>query len=67
VRRLFAQVEYAYSGVRNLRHRTIEGMLWSDPENEPPKELRDMQEMLRRLGLLMALAMLLAMIVLGVM
>lgn len=40
-------------------------MLWSDPENEPPKELRDMQEMLRRLGLLMALAMLLAMIVIG--
>jgi hypothetical protein len=42
-------------------------MLWSDPENEPPKELRDMQEMLRRLGVLMALAMLVAMIVLGVM
>ncbi|GHF64950.1 MULTISPECIES: morphogenic membrane protein MmpB [Streptomyces] len=41
-------------------------MLWSDPENEPPKELRDMQEMLRRLGLLMAVAMLLAMLVLGV-
>jgi len=40
-------------------------MLWSDPENEPPKELRDMQEMLRRLGLLMALAMILAMIVIG--
>ncbi len=42
------------------------GMLWSDPENEPPKELRDAQQMLRRLGFLMALAMLLAMIVLGV-
>lgn len=41
------------------------GMLWSDPENEPPEELRDMQEMLRRLGLLMALAMVLAMIVIG--
>ncbi|MFF9621800.1 morphogenic membrane protein MmpB [Streptomyces griseosporeus] len=40
-------------------------MLWSDPENEPPKELRDMQEMLRRLGLLMAVAMVLAMLVLG--
>jgi len=40
-------------------------MLWSDPENEPPKELRDMQEMLRRLGLFMALAMILAMIVIG--
>jgi hypothetical protein len=41
-------------------------MLWSDPENEPPEELRDMQNMLRRLGVLIALAMLLAMIVLGV-
>ena len=42
-------------------------MLWSDPENEPPKELRDMQDMLRRLGILLALAVVLAMIVLGVM
>ncbi|MDN3029565.1 hypothetical protein [Streptomyces sp. S.PB5] len=40
-------------------------MLWSDPENEPPEELRDMQDMLRRLGLFLALAMVLAMIVLG--
>ncbi|MDQ0599347.1 hypothetical protein QF037_003692 [Streptomyces canus] len=41
-------------------------MLWSDPENEPPEELRDMQDMLRRLGLFLALAMVLAMIVLGI-
>ncbi|MDX3801285.1 morphogenic membrane protein MmpB [Streptomyces sp. AK04-3B] len=41
-------------------------MLWSDPENEPPEELRDMQVTLRRLGLFLALAMVLAMIVLGV-
>ncbi|MFI6564844.1 morphogenic membrane protein MmpB [Streptomyces sp. NPDC050534] len=40
-------------------------MLWSDPENEPPEELRDMQDKMRRLGLLMALAMVLAMIVIG--
>ena len=40
-------------------------MLWSDPKNEPPEELRDMQAMLRRLGVLMALGMVLAMIVLG--
>ncbi|MGY6018021.1 morphogenic membrane protein MmpB [Streptomyces spinosirectus] len=40
-------------------------MLWSDPEEEPPKELRDTQDMMRRLGLLMALAMILAMIVIG--
>ncbi|MEU9209175.1 hypothetical protein AB0D27_14785 [Streptomyces sp. NPDC048415] len=41
-------------------------MLWSDPEDEPPEELRDMQNMLRRLGVLMALAMVLAMLVLGI-
>ncbi|GAA3499624.1 morphogenic membrane protein MmpB [Streptomyces albogriseolus] len=41
-------------------------MLWSDPENKPPKELRDTQEMLRRLGILMALAMVLVMLVIGV-
>ncbi|GAA2926704.1 MULTISPECIES: morphogenic membrane protein MmpB [Streptomyces] len=41
-------------------------MLWSDPENEPPKELREMQAMLRRAGVLLALAMVVAMFVLGV-
>ncbi|GLW44878.1 hypothetical protein Stsp02_05400 [Streptomyces sp. NBRC 14336] len=40
-------------------------MLWSDPEDEPPQEIRDMQKMLRRLGILMALAMVLAMIMTG--
>ncbi|MBD0839365.1 MULTISPECIES: hypothetical protein [unclassified Streptomyces] len=40
-------------------------MLWSDPENEPPKDMREMQGMLRRLGVLMALAMVLAMLVTG--
>lgn len=55
-----------YSGARPHGRRTIEGMLWSDPENEPPEEMRDMQVMLRRLGVLMALAMVVAMIVLGV-
>ncbi|MFM9589077.1 morphogenic membrane protein MmpB [Streptomyces scabiei] len=40
-------------------------MLWSDPENEPPKELRDMQAMLRRLSILLTVAMLLATLVLG--
>ncbi|QNP76227.1 hypothetical protein IAG44_14705 [Streptomyces roseirectus] len=43
----------------------LDAMLWSDPENEPPKELRDMQVMLRRLGVLMAAAMVLAMFVIG--
>jgi len=40
-------------------------MLWSDPENEPPEELRDMQAMLRRAGVLLALAMVVAMSVVG--
>ncbi|MFG3495203.1 morphogenic membrane protein MmpB [Streptomyces sp. NPDC047928] len=40
-------------------------MLWSDPENEPPKEMRDMQAMLRRAGTLLALAMVIAMFVAG--
>ncbi|GAA1355766.1 morphogenic membrane protein MmpB [Streptomyces beijiangensis] len=40
-------------------------MLWSDPKNEPPKELRDAQAMLRRAGLLVALLMVVGMIVLG--
>ncbi|MFD5540577.1 morphogenic membrane protein MmpB [Streptomyces sp. NPDC127079] len=41
-------------------------MLWSDPEDEPPKELRDMQNALRRLGVFLALVMLVLMFVLGV-
>ncbi|MFD3514109.1 morphogenic membrane protein MmpB [Streptomyces sp. NPDC058657] len=41
-------------------------MLWSDPKNEPPEELRDMQAMLRRAGLLLAVAMVVLMIVAGV-
>jgi hypothetical protein len=40
-------------------------MLWSDPENEPPEELRKTQSMMRRAGLVLALAMVVAMIVLG--
>ncbi|WP_285366658.1 morphogenic membrane protein MmpB [Streptomyces albipurpureus] len=40
-------------------------MLWSDPENEPPRELRETQAMMRRAGLVLALAMVLAMFVVG--
>ncbi|MEU6057433.1 MULTISPECIES: hypothetical protein [Streptomyces] len=40
-------------------------MLWSDPENEPPEEMRDMQAMLRRAGVLLALAMVVLMFVTG--
>lgn len=59
------RIEYPYSGALPQPSRTLDNMLWSDPENEPPKELRDMQEMLRRLSLFLALAMVLAMIVIG--
>lgn len=41
-------------------------MLWSDPENEPPEDMRDMQAMMRRAGVVLALAMVLAMLVAGV-
>ncbi|MFF8838649.1 morphogenic membrane protein MmpB [Streptomyces sp. NPDC015130] len=40
-------------------------MLWSDPKNQPPKFLRDMQAMLSRTGVLLALAMVVAMFVVG--
>lgn len=40
-------------------------MLWSDPEDRPPEELRDVQAMLRRAGVLLAAAMLIAMLTLG--
>ncbi|MER5968018.1 hypothetical protein [Streptomyces sp. NPDC002057] len=38
-------------------------MLWSDPKNQPPKFMREMQAMLRRAGVLLALAMVVAMFV----
>ncbi|WP_264081206.1 MULTISPECIES: morphogenic membrane protein MmpB [Streptomyces] len=41
-------------------------MLWSDPENDPPKDMRDMQTKMRRAGVLLAVAMLLAMLILGI-
>ncbi|MEU5208106.1 hypothetical protein [Streptomyces sp. NPDC020742] len=39
-------------------------MLWSDPPDEPPKELRDVQAMLRRLGVVLAVAAVLLMFLL---
>ncbi|MEV7727474.1 hypothetical protein AB0P15_22400 [Streptomyces sp. NPDC087917] len=41
-------------------------MLWSDPENEPPEDMRDAQTMLRRMILILVLAMLVVVYVLGV-
>ncbi|MGP8299472.1 morphogenic membrane protein MmpB [Streptomyces inhibens] len=31
-------------------------MLWSDPPDEPPEELRDVQVKLRRMGIVLAVA-----------
>ncbi|MFI8102490.1 morphogenic membrane protein MmpB [Streptomyces sp. NPDC086023] len=41
-------------------------MLWSDPENEPPKDMRAAQAMLRRMTLVLVLAMVVVVYVLGV-
>ncbi|MGW0031378.1 morphogenic membrane protein MmpB [Streptomyces sp. NPDC003314] len=41
-------------------------MLWSDPKNQPPKSMREMQAMIRRAGVLLALAMVVLMFVVGV-
>ncbi|WP_424889864.1 morphogenic membrane protein MmpB [Streptomyces sp. XH2] len=40
-------------------------MLWSDPSNEPPEELREAQAMLRRAGLVLAIGVIAAFIILG--
>ncbi|GAA1198570.1 hypothetical protein GCM10009654_64060 [Streptomyces hebeiensis] len=40
-------------------------MLWSEPENRPPEDMREAQGMMRRAGPLLALAVVLAMVVLG--
>lgn len=39
-------------------------MLWSDPDDKPSKELRDAQLKLRRMGLVVALATVLVVLVL---
>ncbi|MCX5012106.1 MULTISPECIES: morphogenic membrane protein MmpB [unclassified Streptomyces] len=41
-------------------------MLWSDPENKPPKDMRDVQAMVRRMTVVIAIAMLVGVYVLGV-
>ncbi|WP_268986731.1 MULTISPECIES: morphogenic membrane protein MmpB [unclassified Streptomyces] len=40
-------------------------MLWSDPDDEPPKDMRAAEAMLRRAGVLLALAMLVLMVSTG--
>ncbi|MEU3916020.1 hypothetical protein BX286_4573 [Streptomyces sp. 3211.6] len=41
-------------------------MLWSDPKDEPPKDMRDAQAMLRRMLVVLLLATLVGIYVLGV-
>ncbi|GAA1579439.1 MULTISPECIES: morphogenic membrane protein MmpB [Streptomyces] len=41
-------------------------MLWSDPENEPPEDMRDAQAMVRRMTVVVVLAMAVVVYVLGV-
>ncbi|MEU2516001.1 MULTISPECIES: morphogenic membrane protein MmpB [Streptomyces] len=41
-------------------------MLWSDPSDEPPEELREAQAMLRRAGVVLAVGMVILFFMLGV-
>ncbi|MGG8406727.1 morphogenic membrane protein MmpB [Streptomyces sp. 12297] len=41
-------------------------MLWSDPKNEPPEDMREAQAMIRRLAVVLVIAMIVAVYVLGV-
>ncbi|MCD9142719.1 hypothetical protein LUZ28_12305 [Streptomyces albireticuli] len=43
----------------------MEPMLWSDPPEEPPEELREAQAMLRRAGLVLAVGMVVLFVILG--
>ncbi|MEU9485839.1 morphogenic membrane protein MmpB [Streptomyces decoyicus] len=40
-------------------------MLWSDPPDEPPEELRDVQAKLRRMGIVLAVVAVVMMVLLG--
>ncbi|GAA2493788.1 hypothetical protein GCM10010406_32290 [Streptomyces thermolineatus] len=40
-------------------------MLWSDPPQEPPEEMRQVQAMLRRAGVVLAVAVFVVMVLLG--
>ncbi|MFD5148961.1 MULTISPECIES: morphogenic membrane protein MmpB [Streptomyces] len=41
-------------------------MLWSDPKNEPPKDMRDAAAMVRRMTVIVVIAMVVVVYVLGV-
>ncbi|WP_285440370.1 morphogenic membrane protein MmpB [Streptomyces sp. ISL-43] len=40
-------------------------MLWSDPEDEPPKDMREAQAMVRRMTVVVVIAMIVVVYVLG--
>ncbi|MFH8568990.1 morphogenic membrane protein MmpB [Streptomyces sp. NPDC017993] len=40
-------------------------MLWSDPPDEPPEELREAQAKLRRMGIVLAVAAVVLMVLLA--
>ncbi|MET9465137.1 MULTISPECIES: morphogenic membrane protein MmpB [unclassified Streptomyces] len=41
-------------------------MLWSDPKNEPPEDMRDAQAMVRRMTVIVVIAMVVVVYVLGI-
>ncbi|MFZ3472496.1 MULTISPECIES: hypothetical protein [unclassified Streptomyces] len=41
-------------------------MLWSDPKDEPPKDMREAQAMVRRMTVIVVIAMVVVVYVLGV-
>lgn len=58
--------EYAYSGALCPLRRSMEYMLWSDPRDEPPKEMRATVAMLRRLCWLLPAAVVTSLLLVSV-
>lgn len=58
--------EYGYSGAGPSARRSLEGMLWSDPPDEPPEETRQALAMLRRALVLIGLCLPALMLITGV-
>ncbi|POX35973.1 hypothetical protein C3486_36025 [Streptomyces sp. Ru73] len=63
--RFTAALEYAYSGAAAGTGRRIGSMLWSDPPDDPSEELRKAEAMLRRAGIVLAVASVLLLLLLG--
>ncbi len=58
--------EYAYSGARAALRRSMDLMLWSDPHDEPPKEMRATLAMLRRLCWLLPVTVVVAAVLVNI-